>query len=275
MDDVAVGVAQHLDLDVARPLDEALDEHAPVAEARLRLAGRAGKAFAAFAVVEGEPHALAAAAGGGLDHHRIADLARDLHRVVGAFDFAGIAGDRRHAGLLREPLRRDLVAHRAHRVRQRADERDARFGERLGEVRLLGQEAEAGMHGVGAAAPAGVHDSGDIEVGGDRRRADELDRLVGVAHGEALRVDRVVHGDAGDAQLAQRADDADRDFAAIGDQHLRDVRHDGVAQRARARAARRARARAGRAASTRRPCPAGRSAATRCRRRPARRSAGN
>ena len=41
VDDVAVLVAQHLDLDVARVLDELLDEHAVVAEARLGL--RAGE----------------------------------------------------------------------------------------------------------------------------------------------------------------------------------------------------------------------------------------
>src|SRR3546814_11599318 len=35
IDDIAVSVAQHLNLDVARPLDELLDEHAVVAEAGL------------------------------------------------------------------------------------------------------------------------------------------------------------------------------------------------------------------------------------------------
>src|SRR5206468_5468497 len=111
MNDVAARIAQHLDFDMARPLDEALDEHPSIAEARLRLAGRAHETVAAFAVVEREPHPLAAAAGGCLDHHGVPDLARDLHRVVGAFDFAGITGNRRDAGLLRKPHGRDLVAH--------------------------------------------------------------------------------------------------------------------------------------------------------------------
>jgi hypothetical protein len=39
------------------------------------------KAFARLGVVPGDAHALAAAAGRGLDHHRIADLAADLHRL--------------------------------------------------------------------------------------------------------------------------------------------------------------------------------------------------
>ncbi len=45
MDDVAVLVAEHLNLDMARLLDIFLDEHAVVAEARLRLRLRRVEAF--------------------------------------------------------------------------------------------------------------------------------------------------------------------------------------------------------------------------------------
>ena len=38
VDDVAVGVAEHLHLDMARPFEIALDQHAVVAEGALRLA---------------------------------------------------------------------------------------------------------------------------------------------------------------------------------------------------------------------------------------------
>ncbi len=51
VDDVAVLVAQHLDLDVARVLDELLDEHAVVAEARLGL--RAGEREALLGLLGG------------------------------------------------------------------------------------------------------------------------------------------------------------------------------------------------------------------------------
>jgi hypothetical protein len=55
-------VAQHLDLDVARALDELLDEHAIVAEARQPLALGRLEAFAHVGLAPREPHALAAAA---------------------------------------------------------------------------------------------------------------------------------------------------------------------------------------------------------------------
>ena len=45
MNDIAVLVAQYLDFDVPRVLDEFLDEYAVVAERRFRLGARTGKAF--------------------------------------------------------------------------------------------------------------------------------------------------------------------------------------------------------------------------------------
>ena len=73
---VPVRVGQHLHLDVARPLDEALEHHRVVAEGRARLAPRRRPARAAKSAARAhDAHALAAAAARGLDHHRPADAA--------------------------------------------------------------------------------------------------------------------------------------------------------------------------------------------------------
>ena len=135
VDDIAVLVAQHLDLDVARLVDELLDEDAIIAERGDRLGARAVKAFLGFACVEGDAQALAAAAGRGLDHHRIADRVGDLHRLLRILDQAHMTGhgaDARFGGKL---LRRDLVAHRLDGVRVRADEDDLLGLQALGESR--------------------------------------------------------------------------------------------------------------------------------------------
>ena len=105
MDHVAVLVAQHLDFDVARIGDELLDEDAIVAEARFRLRSRARKTFGDLAPVEGDAHALAAAAGGGLDHHRVTDLIGDGDRLLVVLDHAEMAGNGRDLGARRRLLR--------------------------------------------------------------------------------------------------------------------------------------------------------------------------
>ncbi len=89
-------VAEHLDFDMARLGDEFLDEDAVVAEGVLRLVLRRLETFAGFFGIPGNAHALAAAAGRRLDHHGIADLIGDLHRLVGIGNQAHMAGHGRN-----------------------------------------------------------------------------------------------------------------------------------------------------------------------------------
>ena len=75
-------------------------------------------------------------------------------------------------------------------------------------------------------------DAVDVEV-----RADRLARLadaVGLVRLEAVQGEAVfvrVDGDGADAQLVGRAEDADGDLAAIGDQQLRNFWHDAQRRR--------------------------------------------
>src|SRR5581483_9716278 len=71
IDDVAVLVAQHLDFDMARIDDELLDEYAVVAEGGLRLRAGAREPLRHLGPRMRDAHALAAAAGRGLDHHGV------------------------------------------------------------------------------------------------------------------------------------------------------------------------------------------------------------
>ena len=82
IDHVAVLVAEHLNFDVAGIDDEFLDENAVVAERCLGFGLGETKPFGDFGSRMRDPHPLAAAAGGGLDHHGIADGVGDLHRML-------------------------------------------------------------------------------------------------------------------------------------------------------------------------------------------------
>ena len=73
VDRAAVRVAEHLDLDVARMLDVAFQQHAIAAEGVRRLALAALQARREFFRAAHDAHALAAAAMRSLDHQRIAD----------------------------------------------------------------------------------------------------------------------------------------------------------------------------------------------------------
>ena len=117
MDDIAVLVAEHLDLDVTRIGDEFLDEHPIVAERRFGLRAGAGEALRHLAGAMRDAHALAAAARGSLDHDRIADVIGDLHRLLLVRDDAEVARHGRDLGPGRRLLGGDLVAHGGDRRR--------------------------------------------------------------------------------------------------------------------------------------------------------------
>jgi hypothetical protein len=108
----AVAVAKHLDLDVARLLHITLDQHRVVAEAVDRLALAGGQRGLEILAPVDRSHALAAAAGAGLDQHRVADavgLGFQQRKVLAG---AVITRHQRYAGLLHQALRFGLQAHR-------------------------------------------------------------------------------------------------------------------------------------------------------------------
>ena len=85
------------------------------------------------------------------------------------------------------------------------------------------------MDGVDLVLPGQGDDAGDVEVGADRLAG--LADAVGLVGLEAVQGEAVfvrVDGDGADAQLVGGAEDADGDFAAIGDQQLADRRGAGA-----------------------------------------------
>ena len=155
-----VGVGEELDLDVARTLDVALAEDRAVAEGRLRLPRSGLERLLELVRLAHDPHPAAAASGRRLDEEREADL----RRLAGGHDG--------HPRLQGDPLRRELVAALAKRLRGRADPGQPGRVHCGREVGVLGEEAVAGMDRVGA----GLLRRADVLRG--EEVALDLDRLV-------------------------------------------------------------------------------------------------
>ena len=213
-------VAEHLDFDVARIDDELLDEHAVVAERGLGLGAGAPEALGDLVPAMGDAHALAAAPGRRLDHHRIADLVGDLGGALGRFDRAEEARNGRDAGSVGEFLRFDLVAHRLDGARVGSDEDDAGVGERMRESGALGQESVARMDGLGACLLAGGDDPVDQEIGLCRRRRADGDRLVRHFDMQRVRVGFRIDRHGPDPHVPRRPDDPAGNLAPVGDENL-------------------------------------------------------
>ena len=110
-------VAEDLEFDVVRVLDEFLDVNAGIAEGFFGLGAGGVITFDERNVVVRHAHAASAAAGDGLDHDGIADAFGDGERVLLVFDDAFRTGRRGHAGFFGERAADGLVFEGVHGAR--------------------------------------------------------------------------------------------------------------------------------------------------------------
>ena len=105
----------------------------------------------------------------------------------------------------------------------RADEDEARFGTGPGEAGIFRKKAVAGVDGVHAVLPRQADDAVDVEVGLDRLAGlAEAVGLVGLEAVQGVAILVRVDGDRADAEFVGRAEHANGDLAAIGDEELAD-----------------------------------------------------
>ena len=161
MDNVALAVAENLELDVTRVLDEFLDVNPAVGKGLFGLAAGGVVALNQRDVVVGRTHPAATTAGHGLDQHRVADFLGDLERLLLSIDDILGAGWNRHAGLAGQFAAQGLVLERVHRCGLRANEADVAILADFGEVGVLGEEPVAGVDGIDIGDLGGADDAVD------------------------------------------------------------------------------------------------------------------
>ena len=146
MHDVAVIVAKDLHFDMARLLDEFLNQHPLIAECRERLALGGGQRLAEILGPVDLAHTLAPTAGARLDQYRIADLIGLAGKHDRFLRLAVIARNDRNARLFHGQLGGVLQPHGADGFRRRPDEDQSRLFDFFNEIGILGKKAIAGMN---------------------------------------------------------------------------------------------------------------------------------
>jgi hypothetical protein len=218
--DVATGVAEHLHLDVARPLDHLLQEDARVAECRLRLALGALQEAGEVWLACDEAHAATATAGHRLDHHGVAYTLGLPGERLRPLLVTGITRHDRNSRLGGNRLGLGLAAHAAHGLRRGADELQAGLAHGLREVGVLGEEAVARMDRLGLGLERRGDDLVAAQVALGRGARSDLHHLVGGPREGRAAVGIGDDGNRAHTEPVRGADDADGDLAAVGDQDL-------------------------------------------------------
>ena len=217
---VAEVIGEHLHLDVTRAQHELLQVHLVVAE---RGAGLGAGGLVVRLKVGGVmdlAHALAAAAGGRLDEHRIAHALGELASLLHGIDAAIGTGDGGHAAGLHGLTGGGLVAHALDALGGGADEHQVVVGACAGEVGVFRQEAVAGVDGVGAGDGCRRDDVGHDQVAFRCLGGADAHLLVGILHGIGVLVLGRVHRHGLDAQLLAGAHDAQGHLAAVCDEYF-------------------------------------------------------
>ena len=148
--DRAAGVAEQLDLDVARRTDLALQVDRPVAECRRRLRRTGGQRRRQLGRSRNATHPATPTPGRRLHEQGEPDRLRgrdDRVDAIGSIDGDRVERprDHRHAGGLRRPPRSQLVAKCLDRIGSRSDEDEPGVDHRPREAGPLRQEAVAGV----------------------------------------------------------------------------------------------------------------------------------
>ena len=225
VDHVAVGIREHLDLDVARILEIALDVHRRVGEVRLALSSRRFECALGLGRPGHDLQALAAAAGRGLDRERPAELLAEPDDLGRGGHRFGRPGHDRNAGCAHLFPRRGLRAHRLDRVAWRPDPDQPGSRDGPSERGVLGEKAVAGVDRLGAGAGGGVEDPLLVEVTPGGGTGPDQVSLVGRRNVQRGPVDLGVDGHGADPELAQRPKDADGNLAAVRYEDFRERSH--------------------------------------------------
>src|SRR5580765_2999521 len=125
-DDAPVRVAQHLELNVARPLNELFHVEIAIAEGRRGFRLRGVERTFQFGLTADHAHAAAATASRSLHDHWIANLRCPFTRFFGRRNHAVRTGKNRHVGFLHGLARFFLFAHQANDFGRRSNELDVR-----------------------------------------------------------------------------------------------------------------------------------------------------
>eukprot|EP01022_Parablepharisma_sp_SALTPOND_P017912 TRINITY_DN290_c1_g3_i4.p2 TRINITY_DN290_c1_g3~~TRINITY_DN290_c1_g3_i4.p2 ORF type:complete len:1276 (+),score=518.94 TRINITY_DN290_c1_g3_i4:24104-27931(+) len=220
VDVMAVGIGEDLDLDMARAGQVFFHQHAVVTKAGdgLALAGGQGR-HEIFRALD-HAHALATAAGTGLEQYRIADAVGFAAQEVALLAFTVIARYQWHGRRFHQRLGGRLGAHGANGRGRRADEDQAGIGAGLGELGVLRQETIAGMDGLRAGSEGGGDDLVTAQVTFLGRGRAQMHAFIAGRDMLGARIGIGIHGHRGNAQATCGGRHAAGDFAAIGDQDL-------------------------------------------------------
>ena len=216
---MALLVGDNLHLDMLGGMDVLLQVHGPVAKGGAALGHGGSIVLLHLGLAGDQADSPAAAAGPGLEHHRIADLRGGLLGLPDAGEDLR-AGNHRQARVGHQGLDPILVTEAVHGLHIGADKGDAVLEAPGGEFSVFREEAVARVDGLGPGDQGRAENPLLIQVAVGGIVAADAEALVGQGHMEGLGVSLGIDRHCGNAHLLTTADDAHRHLAPVGNENL-------------------------------------------------------
>ena len=222
MNDIAMFIAKHLHLDMARALNIFFNEDMRIAERCAGLTLARGERVGEVRCVINLTHPLTAAPRDSLNQHWISNLGGLLAKERRILIFADIARGHGHTRRGHQFLGGILQAHcgDARRVRPHPDQ--ASIDNRLRKFRIFREEAIAGMDCLCASRLGSGDDLLAHQIAFPRRRRPDMHRRIGFLHMQRLRIGIRIDRYCADSHFSRRADNPESNLAPIGDEERLD-----------------------------------------------------
>ena len=218
MHNITEGIAENLNLDMSWPFHKPLGIQSPVAEIALPFAPRLRHRIVKTGEVANDSHTLTATSCRWLDEKGRADSAGTVKKRVGIIfldsrwrDWKSVARDK--------ITRPDLIPHQLDHVSGRTDKNKSSGLDRAGEDRIFGEKTIAGVNRTGGDGQGRGDDLIAIQIGRNGGSTGDPNRVIRERYRGRLGIDLMIDNRALQPELLQCPNDANGDFAAIGDEN--------------------------------------------------------
>src|SRR5579871_6472192 len=213
-------IAQHLELNVPRPLDKLFHVEIAVAKSRCGLRLRGVKRALKLGFIADHAHAASASTGGSLYNHGIADLRRPFARFFCRGNHAVRSRQDRDLGFLHRLPRFFFLTHQPDNFRRRPNKFNMRAFADFGEVGVFAQQPVARMNSVNVGNFSRADHCRNVEIAFRRARRPNANGFVGKSYVQRIAVSVTVNGNSLHAQFFTGADHAQGNFSTICNQYL-------------------------------------------------------
>jgi len=215
---IALAIAKHLNFDVAWCGQVFFDINLVIAEVRFAFGTRGLKSAFHFGGTIGHLHALAATTCGGFDDYGVSKLFTDFQCGFNCRNTTIAAWNTRHTQCLHGVLGSNFVAHHPDMFGRRTNECQVMIFDDLYEIGVFGQEPIARVNRLGSGDFTGSNNRRHVKIAFASWCGADTNGFVRHAYMHGISVGGRMNRHRLDAHFATRADHAQGDFSAVGNE---------------------------------------------------------